>query len=1455
MPGRQADPSRWNLDPKTGWVPPGQSADRSRMQYTLPPGMSPDQIPNWHLLSSPAGTPAPRDLVNYTKGSGKGISPIGTQAPVDQMNHSMLPSKSPAPTLAGSSPPSGVGAGQAAGDGTDPATTDTSQQWWSDPSTPATTDAAPQPSTPASAGDQGPVQGPGLNPTRTQITTRPDPNDPSQTQTTTTTTFDPAKPHQLKWGPAGEAYITDDSGTWVRAPGLDDPRQSNKTDSLKPHNNPDGTVTWYDSTGPKFTDGTPKQTKPSNPNVQKYTAIGDDGQPHQFIATTGPDGQPVTYDMGPAPATGAGQTPWRVVTDSKTGAQTLVNETTGDSKQISPAAPQSTYLGPGQSLVTVDPSTGQPTSTYTAPGAKSFQVEGNQYGSFDPSTGQFSPQGNVQQPQSFETVGNQYGSYDPSTGKFTPEGNVQQNKSFQTVGNEFGSFDPSTGQFSQQGTLPTQLSQQTLTGPGGEQTLIGIDPYTGQPTAEAHQTGGPYEVGHQVFYPSDWTGDSTSYDIGTHQLSQTHHQGTPWSPPPSMRAAAPSAQQAPAPMPQRAAPQAQAAPQPQAQPQPQQPQPQPQQPSSPLLAPGMAGTAQDPNIGPTLPSMFPMTPPTPPPFAQSDQPEGSQRGNVDIGAGQGDEPHNMPRYDINPWTGAPYSSPEGSEVSTGFSGGQEGGAGSTRAYDNQSFGVLRNFPRMREWNISPDATGTGQAVGAGAAPPQQDGQPWSPPINPQQVVGTGHKFGEPVSIEGIHKGVDLQAYRGTPARSPVDGVVTAVDNNPKGLGITVTIRDAQGHETKLGHLGSVTVKPGDKVKRGQPVATVGSTGASTGPHLDVREQDQQGKPIDPTAKLGMLAQLPRADNGMEPGEATPMPDIPQQSVGGGQDVGVGGVYVQFPDGSMHWDETKADPNDAGGSVLSSATGQPIPGANRQSGPTGPGGTGPPGSQARQGHIAELAANPTFRSGSSGVLGLWSGSAPSAAQSPYGTMFGSDPSWGNPGQQQQQNNQQAPGLRTLSTAAPYPNSPSNPTNPWTPPTGALGTGQDVGVGVTSPVSGNFQIQPPSGGSGNIDPFDQENIDYLFQQLQAQAQQASQQLQQQVAAENNRHQEAMAAATTSQQQQAENTRHDSALEQFQAAQANLQTATQYGLQSQAFQQQVATSALQNPWLQRLTGMSPGYGQPGGPGGSSANPGISGAANGETFGQIVQNAANPNIPQLGLPPNWQGNTQPQSNPYLNNTANSGTFQGQTSDIRSALQHMLGSNFNSAQFDALAGSIGNKPNDSQANMLIQVGSNNSLSGLDAIAGAFPQGTYTPAPTGQSTVGNAPQQQQNMPWMMPQSMSMSPQNMASGQTGGSQQPNLSFQDFSNMSPFQLAAWQTDVAGQGPGQWQNTQDSLLNQWGQQGITAPTNSTQMSWDQGGPMGQMQKTDQAEFFGQTGANWLGGQQQNWAKANAPQTSAVT
>ncbi len=154
--------------------------------------------------------------------------------------------------------------------------------------------------------------------------------------------------------------------------------------------------------------------------------------------------------------------------------------------------------------------------------------------------------------------------------------------------------------------------------------------------------------------------------------------------------------------------------------------------------------------------------------------------------------------------------------------------------------------------------GGGQDVGAGSEASLRNAG-WVPPVDPQNVVGTGHKWLEPVSMEGLHKAVDLQAYKGTPAKAPVSGRISRVQNNPEGLGLQVAVDDGR-NEHILAHLDSASVRPGQQVGAGQQIARVGESGAgATGPHLDYRIRDHTGQYHDPSPLLGKLATMPRAD--------------------------------------------------------------------------------------------------------------------------------------------------------------------------------------------------------------------------------------------------------------------------------------------------------------------------------------------------------------------------------------------------------------------------------------------------------------------------------------------------------------------------------------------------------------------------------------------------------------------
>lgn len=84
-----------------------------------------------------------------------------------------------------------------------------------------------------------------------------------------------------------------------------------------------------------------------------------------------------------------------------------------------------------------------------------------------------------------------------------------------------------------------------------------------------------------------------------------------------------------------------------------------------------------------------------------------------------------------------------------------------------------------------------------------------------------------------HLGVDFAAPTGTPVRAAANGVVVAAGWSG-GYGKVVRIRHPRGLESLYGHLSRIAVKRGQRVVQGDLVGAVGSTGLSTGPHLDYR---------------------------------------------------------------------------------------------------------------------------------------------------------------------------------------------------------------------------------------------------------------------------------------------------------------------------------------------------------------------------------------------------------------------------------------------------------------------------------------------------------------------------------------------------------------------------------------------------------------------------------------------
>jgi murein DD-endopeptidase MepM/ murein hydrolase activator NlpD len=98
----------------------------------------------------------------------------------------------------------------------------------------------------------------------------------------------------------------------------------------------------------------------------------------------------------------------------------------------------------------------------------------------------------------------------------------------------------------------------------------------------------------------------------------------------------------------------------------------------------------------------------------------------------------------------------------------------------------------------------------------------------------------------FHPGMDFAAPTNTEIRATGDGTVSLASNIANGYGNHVIINHGYGYETLYGHMTKYIVRVGQKVKRGQLIGFVGSTGLSTAPHVhyEVHKNGQTVNPIN-----------------------------------------------------------------------------------------------------------------------------------------------------------------------------------------------------------------------------------------------------------------------------------------------------------------------------------------------------------------------------------------------------------------------------------------------------------------------------------------------------------------------------------------------------------------------------------------------------------------------------------
>lgn len=114
----------------------------------------------------------------------------------------------------------------------------------------------------------------------------------------------------------------------------------------------------------------------------------------------------------------------------------------------------------------------------------------------------------------------------------------------------------------------------------------------------------------------------------------------------------------------------------------------------------------------------------------------------------------------------------------------------------------------------------------------------------RMASGFGYRTDPFTKARKMHEGMDFTAPTGTPIYATGDGVVKRADNTASGYGNHIVIQHGYGYETLYGHLSKYNCRVGQRVKRGDIIGYVGSTGRSEAPHLHY-EVHKEGKVVNP----------------------------------------------------------------------------------------------------------------------------------------------------------------------------------------------------------------------------------------------------------------------------------------------------------------------------------------------------------------------------------------------------------------------------------------------------------------------------------------------------------------------------------------------------------------------------------------------------------------------------------
>ncbi|RKE98221.1 M23 family metallopeptidase [Ichthyenterobacterium magnum] len=122
------------------------------------------------------------------------------------------------------------------------------------------------------------------------------------------------------------------------------------------------------------------------------------------------------------------------------------------------------------------------------------------------------------------------------------------------------------------------------------------------------------------------------------------------------------------------------------------------------------------------------------------------------------------------------------------------------------------------------------------------------PVNNEELTrmasGYGYRTDPFTKVRKFHFGMDFTAPRGTPVYASGDGIVKRADNSATGYGKHIRIDHGYGYMSLYAHLNKYKVRANQKVKRGDLIGYVGSTGRSEAPHLHY-EIFKDGERINP----------------------------------------------------------------------------------------------------------------------------------------------------------------------------------------------------------------------------------------------------------------------------------------------------------------------------------------------------------------------------------------------------------------------------------------------------------------------------------------------------------------------------------------------------------------------------------------------------------------------------------